>query len=49
MILETAGQPRLLTADEIAAAVLDLCISEAAAVSGAAIVFDADGKAHPAE
>jgi NAD(P)-dependent dehydrogenase (short-subunit alcohol dehydrogenase family) len=49
LILESAGQSRLLTADEVAAAVLDLCIGEVEAVRGAAIVFDAEGKAHPAE
>lgn len=42
-ILESAGQARLLTAEEVAAAVLDLCLGDAEALNGAAIVFDAEG------
>jgi len=40
-VLAHAGQPRLVTADEVAATVLSLCGDAAATISGQAIVLDA--------
>lgn len=39
-ILESAGQPRIITADEVAAAVIALCTAPAGAASGQAVVLD---------
>ncbi len=43
-VLGTTGQERLITPEEVAAAVLDLCRDEAAEVSGQAIVLAAGGR-----
>jgi len=40
MLLGQVGQSRLITADEVAGAVLDLCLDSAASVNGEAIVLD---------
>jgi len=47
LILDRAGQRRLLAPAEVAAAVRWLCGDEAAEVNGRAIVFDADGRPKP--
>ena len=39
-ILDNAGQPRIVTADEVAAAVIALCTAPAGAVSGQSVVLD---------
>ncbi len=43
-VLATTGQERLITPQEVAAAVLDLCRDEAASVSGQTIVLAAGGR-----
>jgi NAD(P)-dependent dehydrogenase (short-subunit alcohol dehydrogenase family) len=40
-LLAHAGQPRLVTADEVATTVLSLCGEAAATITGQAIVLDA--------
>ena len=44
-VLATTGQDRLITPEEVAAAVLDLCRDEAAGVNGRAVVLGAGGRA----
>jgi NAD(P)-dependent dehydrogenase (short-subunit alcohol dehydrogenase family) len=46
-MLDAAGQARLLTADEVAAAVLSLCGEVADTWTGLALVFGPDGEFRP--